>query len=332
MKKTLSTILFLSSVSSFANCIVELQYQNTVLGQNIFQSNICTDAMRDCKRTQKMYERTHMLPANELQCVKFDSNTGPIPTDPTGPSYPDPTPNDPTGGVGSDPNPMSRYEALRALEDAEGDAQQGEENFDLIMSYVRNGDIFLRDGVDSFNKILRYLGSNNTSSARILFKESMALSARQFLTAKDASDLIIKNIKVEGDVTQGLDNVKLAENYTDGNIGSSDIYMVNDEFIRVLKRLGINNTDSARLYFKAIATGRQLGQSLAREIDFSFRILDIEANTDQTLENMVLANKAANLSGVSMNEAVNTIIDLLNRYGSNNTTTVQQKFKKIYRL
>jgi len=324
MKTTLTSLLLLSSVSSFANCVVELQYQNNVLGQNIFSSQVCTDAMRDCKRTQKMYEMNHMLPANELQCVRFDSTTGPIPNDPI--------PNDPTGGVVTDPNPMSRYEALRALEDAEGDSQQGEENFDLIMSYVRNGDIFLRDGVQTYNKILGYLGSNNTDSARRLFKESMALSVRQYLTAKDASDLIIKNIKVEGDVNQGLDNVKLSESYIDGSMNASNIYMVNDEFIRVLKRVSISNTDSARQLFKALANGRRPGSSLSREIDNAFKILDIEGNIDQTLENMKLINQAASLSGVNMNEAVNTMIDLLKRYGASNTSTVQQKFKKIYRI
>ena len=39
--------------SAVANCTIELQYQGSVLGQNIFSAPICRDAIRECKRTQK---------------------------------------------------------------------------------------------------------------------------------------------------------------------------------------------------------------------------------------------------------------------------------------
>ena len=109
-----------------------------------------------------------MLPSDELSCVKFDDvvvnplNDGPVIVDP----------------INTDPSPMSRYQALRILEDAEGDSFQAEENFDIIMNYVNSGSVRLRDGVDSFVIILNATGSGNTTDARNGFRSVMDASLK----------------------------------------------------------------------------------------------------------------------------------------------------------
>lgn len=99
MKKLLLAALAASPLIASADCMIELQYQGTVLGQNVFTAPACRDAMRDCKRAEKSYERNHSL--TELSCVKIDDIDGPRDPNP----YPPTDPNPPGGGY-NPPGPV----------------------------------------------------------------------------------------------------------------------------------------------------------------------------------------------------------------------------------
>jgi hypothetical protein len=78
MKKTLFSTLMLLASGAYANdCIVELQFEGSVLGQNSFMAQSCLDATRECKRTQKRYEMRYGFNSDELSCVRLNgSSTG----------------------------------------------------------------------------------------------------------------------------------------------------------------------------------------------------------------------------------------------------------------
>jgi hypothetical protein len=321
MKNTLLlSVMALGSLSAMANCTVELQYQGSVLGQNIFSAQVCRDAIRECKRTQKTYERNHMLPSEELSCVKFDDvvvnppNDGPVIVDP----------------INTDPSPMSRYQALRILEDAEGDSRQAEENFDIIMNYVNSGAVRLRDGVDSFVMILTATGSGNTTEARNGFRSVMDASFKTGISSVVLSQQLSDNIKLENDANQGVQNFDILINLSQ-NTGLDPVELM-VEFNQVLVAVGTGSTTDARTLFNIIATTKRVNTRLSVVVNGALEILAIENDANQTAQNISLVNQAAQIRGVSFSEAKNTMIDLLNRYGSGSTTTVQNKFRKVFNI
>ena len=91
------------------------------------------------------------------------------------------------------------------------------------------------------------------------------------------------------------------------------------EFNQVLTSVGTASTIEARTLFNTI-------------VNATLEILSIENDANQTAQNISLVSEASKIRGVSFSEAKNTMIDLLNRYGSSNTTTVQNKFRKIFKI
>jgi hypothetical protein len=108
MKKNLlmSALVFGSlglTATASGSCVVELQYQGSILGQNIFEEANCREALKQCKITEKRYERDHLLPNEEMTCVNLGGSSDPIP-EPTPDPIPEPTP-DPI----PEPTPMPSY-------------------------------------------------------------------------------------------------------------------------------------------------------------------------------------------------------------------------------
>jgi len=324
MKKTLLlSVMAFSSFAAVADCTVELQYQGSVLGQNTFTAPVCRDAIRACKRTQKGYERNHMLPKEDLSCVKFDD----VIVNPPSDGQDGPVDIDP---INTNPNPMSRYQALRNLEDAEGDSVQAEENFDIIMNYVNSGSVRLREGVDSFIIILSATGSGNTTDARFGFNSVMEASARTNISPINLSQQLSENIRIENDADQGIQNFNmLADLSLRSGIDAINLMV---EFNQVLTSVGTGSTTEARTLFNTIVNSKRSNTRLAVVVNAALEILSIENDANQTAQNISLVSEASKIRGVSFSEAKNTMIDLLNRYGSGNTTTVQNKFRKIFNI
>ena len=89
MKNLILATTFLTSFSALANtCFVELQYQGSVLGQNVFEEQTCRDSLRQCKRAEKKYEMEHNL--SELECVRLEQTLPLPPSPPTPPRPPRP--------------------------------------------------------------------------------------------------------------------------------------------------------------------------------------------------------------------------------------------------
>ena len=87
MKKTLiAGLVALTSIPTFANCLVEMQYQGSRLGQYSFEAPTCREAKRECMKTSKKMEREVMIVSrnstepffldNELTCVTLTNNPG----------------------------------------------------------------------------------------------------------------------------------------------------------------------------------------------------------------------------------------------------------------
>lgn len=110
MKKLVLAVLAASPLLANADCLVELQYQGTVLGQNVFNAPVCREAMRECKRAEKSYERNHSL--TELSCVKVDDVARPHDPTPYPPGPVDPVP--PNGNPG--PFPTERITVTGKIE------------------------------------------------------------------------------------------------------------------------------------------------------------------------------------------------------------------------
>ena len=69
--------MLLASCAYANDCVVELQFEGAVLGQNSFMAQSCLDATRECKRTQKRYEMRYGFNSDELSCVRLNgSSTG----------------------------------------------------------------------------------------------------------------------------------------------------------------------------------------------------------------------------------------------------------------
>lgn len=329
MKKALLLSVFtLGSMSAMANCTIELQYQGTVLGQNIFSAPQCRDAIRECKKVQKSYERNHMLPADELSCVKYDD----VVTPGNG-GYDDDYTDGPVivhPPVNTDPRPMTRYEALRILEDAEGDSRQGEENYDLIMSYVTSGQVYLRDGVEAFVRILEAVGSSNTVEARNTFSIVLSSSQHSNISPVAIANIFAVNAQTEGDAKQARENLDFIASLSLSN--SLDLIEAMSEFDKLLSSIGASSTVSVRSLFNTIVTTKRINTRLSVVVNAAIAIERIESDVNQTTQNIALVNKATKSRSVSFSEAKNTMIDLLNRYGSGSTSTVQSKFRKIFSI
>lgn len=96
MKNFFLCALAIGSFSAMADanansCVVELQYQGAVLGQNVFAYDDCRSALRECKKTEMTYERQNNL--SELQCVRLSNAPAPMPPrSPLPPTPPMPAP------------------------------------------------------------------------------------------------------------------------------------------------------------------------------------------------------------------------------------------------
>lgn len=338
MKKTIiAGVVALSSMSTFANCVVEMQYQSMPFGQNVFQAGQCRDAIRECKKESKKLEREVMVVRRnssqpffmdgDLQCVKLTGNN--------------PGPGNGGGSTGNgddvivnpgpiDTNPMSRYEALSILENIENDTNQANQDFDLIMSYVNSGVIFVREGVDVFVSIINSTGSGNTSDAQLTFRNVMDKYTATGVSPMELASVFVNSNRIEGDNAQANDNlnmiVNLMPNYTEAPAEAGA------EFHRVLNLVGSGNTSEARTLFETIVNTKRQGTRLSRVVDIAIEIERMEGNAAQTAENIALVNRAAKMGGVTFSEASSTMISLLERHGAGNTSTVQNKFRRVYGL
>lgn len=338
MKKTLIvSVLALSSVSAFANCVVEMQYQGMPFGQNIYQTGQCRDAIRECKKASKKMEREVMIVRRnstipffqdgELQCVKMGDIVDPNPGN--GGS----TGNGDDVIVNPDPidtNPMSRYEALSILETIENDTNQANQDFDLIMSYVNSGTVFVREGVDVFVAIINSTGSGSTTDAQNIFRNVMDKYIATGVSPMELASVFVNSNRIEADNNQANENlnliVALMPNYTEA------VAEAGAEFHRVLNLVGKGSTTDARDLFTTIVQTKRQGTRLSRVVDAVIEIERMENNPAQTGENIALVNQAAKIPGVTFSEATSTLVSLLERHGAGSTTTVQNKFRRVYGL
>ena len=331
MKKTLiAGVLALSSVTTFANCVVEMQYQGMPFGQNIFQANQCRDAIRECKKTSKKLEREVMFVRRnssvpffmhgDLQCVKMGDVVGPGPGPGNDDVVVDPTP--------IDTNPMSRYEALSILETIENDTNQANQDFDLIMSFVNSGTVFVSEGVDVFVAIINSTGSGSTTDAQNTFRNVMDKYIATGVSPMELASVFVNSNRIEVDNNQANENLNLVVSLM--SVYTETVAQAGAEFHRVLNLIGKGSTTDARDLFTTIVESKRQGTRLSRVVDIVIEIQRMENNAAQTGENIALVNQAAKIPGVTFSEASATMISLLERHGAGSTTTIQNKFRRVY--
>lgn len=330
MKKTLiAGLVTLTSLPTFANCIVEMQYQGTRFGQNIFQGQTCRDAKRECNKTLKAMEREVMVVTRnatepffmegDLTCATVnDVNPGPGNGGNNGNGGN-------SGGIGNgptpmDPNPMSRYEALMILEDIENDRNQADQDFEIIMSYVNQGVIFTREAVDVFVAAINSTEASSTSDAQRVFSNVMEKFIQSGVTPMEYASIFVNSNRIENDNSQAEENLNMIYNLMPQLTEMPA--QAAAEFHRVLNKVGSGSTTEARSLFTTIVNTKRAGTRLSRVVDIAIDIQTRENNASQTGENIALVNQAASISGVTFSEAANTMISLLDRYGAGSTTTV----------
>ena len=347
MKKLLISALAISCFSASASarhCVMELQYQGAVLGQNIFSSEICREAMRECKRTQIMYEREHML--SELQCVRIDGNQTPSPipprTNPTPPrnggnppypgdggNYPYPGDGGNTGPLPPNPTPVyTRLDAMSDLERMENDNQQASDNYLLIMSHVDQGIIDLRGAVTVFGQIMQANGgSNSTDDTRGVFSYIMGEVSYQ-TSALELAMAYETMARLENDSQQALENLRLVINQAKMN--QTNIVLSLEIFSQMLAASGANNTTTVRAVFSELIKTKMVRLDVAVADYGRLRVLENE--DAHAMDNYKLVLQAARRSGSSYQEAMTSMEELSRRHGANQTDTVQRKFREIFRL
>jgi hypothetical protein len=330
-EKTLMTSLMLLSSGLYANdCMVELQFEGAVLGQNTFIAQTCIDATRECKRAQKRYEMRFGFTSADLSCVRL----GDVSPNPGNGGY-NPNPNPNPGNGGYNPNPgngnydptYSRTQALLDLEAIENSTSQADEVYSMIISYVNDFKITLKDGVDLFREITRIHGGNGSTTAtkqafEILVEEAALTQADVFLLAQKYDSIM----STERSVDQSVENILFIFNQT--QVNNIESVRAMDSFNIILNIVGSGNTTDARNVFSRLVRVRRVMLETLVE-DFQELFL-IERSVNDALSDLNLVLSAAELPSVRYREAKQSMIDLLNTYGSGSTSTVQSKFRRIY--
>lgn len=340
MKKTLFSTLMLLASGAYANdCIVELQFEGSVLGQNSFMAQSCLDATRECKRTQKRYEMRYGFNSDELSCVRLNGssigNGGYNPQNPNpGNGGYNPNPNSGNGGYNPNSNPgydptYSRTQALLDLERLEGSSSQADEVFELITAYVSDLQIGLRNGVELFTELTRIHGGNGSTTFTKSVFEVMVAEANSnqidvFELTKKYEDLVV----TEGSKEQAIENLQvIARLSLENNV---ELIRAIDGFNVVLNTIGNGNTSSARTIYASLISVRRVMLEII--IEDYIEMYRIEGDMNAAIGNIELILEAAAIPSVRYREAKQSMIDLFATYGSGNTSTVRSKFRRIYGL
>lgn len=323
MKKMIVTAAtFVASVAQANVCTVELQYQGNVLGQNTFSAPDCRSAMRECKRTEKIYEIEHNL--GELACARVDSmpapgNGGYNPYPPTNPEPPVPRPNP----------PYSRLEAMRELDAMENSSSDADGNYNLIMNHVEAGQIGLKEGVEIFRILMRANGgSGSTSESRAAFSKIVA-SLRSSSDPMADAYAYEEMAGLENGPSDAVKNLSIAV-----DVSSSEglsLKSALNSFVRLLKTWGSGKTDDVGQVFERLANGRSL-RPFDRAVEDYITLAVLENTPEDAMKNYELVVEASLRAGIPYREALKSMQSLSKSYGANSTATVQTKFKEIYRF
>jgi len=338
MNKTILTALMVLGTSgAYANdCMVELQFEGSVLGQNTFIGQTCIDATRQCKRAEKTYERKYGFTNDELSCVRV-GDIGPGNGGNNGGNNGGYNPGNGgnNGGNNGGYNPgngnydptYSRTQALLDLEQIERSSNDASEAFDLIIMNVDQFKVSLRDGVDLYREITRiHNGPSSTTSTmqvfELLVNEASASQVDVLALAQSYDSMMI----AERDMNQSIENVSLVASLAANN--NVDIIQALDSFVVLLKMIGTDQTTSVRNVFSRIITIKRIMLQTAIS-DFQ-TMLNLESGVDDAIGNYDLVIMAASSPSIRYNEALQSMIDLLNNYGASSTSTVRSRFRQIY--
>ena len=363
MKKSLlTTLIALGSLSSYnamaADCVVELQFEGAVLGQNTFIGNTCIDAVRDCKRTQKAYERKYSFADGELSCVRLgDIGPGPGPGNGGGHNGGGHTGGGHNGGNnggynggghnggghnggghtggnnggyngGYDPN-YSNLQALNDLEDMENDNSQARDVYNVILDFVDQRMLGLREGVDLYAQILSANGgANSTDASKAVLIMLVNEAAASQIAPAILGDAYVRMVNAENDDDQAKENLRIVLNQA--QINGVDPVLAIDTFAALLEASGPNATDEVRRVFLEFIVIRRV--SIDKAIRDYTVIANLENSADDAMSNYKLVLAAAERPSVRYRDALDAMIQLLQRHGANGTSTVQSKFRDIFRL
>lgn len=317
MKKTLLILTAVASAQSYAMCTAELQYQGSVLGRNIFTAYECRDALRECKMAQKTYERENKL--SELECVSYnDSNPTP---------YPNPNPN-PNPYPNPDQN-YSRLEALRAIEAVENSAQDADMNLNLVLNEVSRNVGSLYELTTVFVKLMQLNGgANSTSETQAMFKRFADIAFLNHMGATEvveAYELISRNENGNADSQRA---VELALNLSASH--GITLYEAAQAYVDILRVEGGANSTT-----ETVSTMTYLTNLTQREKRSSIQFyLDIRALENGSADARNLLGLVFNAidKGIRPNEAQGSMVSLLRQYGANETSTIINKYRNMFRI
>jgi hypothetical protein len=286
-------------------CVIELQYQGTVLGQNVFVDSICKNARKECRKTKRRYEKEHLLP--KLRCQRLD--------------IPNTRPNN--------PNPVyTRMQALSDLEVAEaGSRSQAQQNFDMILDSVEQGIISLYDGTQLVIGLLQ-VDHTKTREIQGLYRKIMAIALTSQVDPFLLGQEMLINTQIEKNVSQPTETLQLVVTHNNDN----KVHVLDgmQAFNLLLGASDKSKTNEVREAYKKLVAANI--PSMFRAAKNFTKIRPLENNDKDAMENTILVAAAASIQGVSYAEALQTMVELLQKYGSGETNTVQAKFKKIFRL
>ena len=318
MKKTIITgaILAMSSFGAQAQqCVIELQFEGSVLGQNTFVANNCMQAMRDCKRTQKTYERRFSFSENDLSCVRLGD---------IGPG----NGNGPGNGPGNG-GYYTNLDALTDLENMENDNNQARDVYNLILSYVDRRVVDLKIAVDLYEQILMSNGgANSTDASKVVLIMLLNESEATGLAPMVLADAYTRMVNAENDDEQAKENLRIVLREAQAN--GVDPILALDAFTAMLESSGPNATDDVRNVFTRFITIRRV--SIDKAIRDYTIIANLENSADDAMSNYELVLEAARTPSIRYRDAFSTMVELLERYGANSTSDVQRRFRDVFRI
>lgn len=195
------------------------------------------------------------------------------------------------------------------------------DTFKFVKSSVKEGEIFhnamefYKDVTDNFPKL----------------KES---EQKQIFTAitdtespgnrENALKQMDRQIKAENGFDDAMGNYKLVRNSLSEN---ETLTGATDEFMRIMDKLGSNNTDGVRSIFNYVKQ-TPAGEERDTEISEIFRHIDAENGYDDGLNNYKLIKN--NLQpGETISGAGDDLIAILNKMGDNNTEEARNSFNVL---
>lgn len=329
MKKALLIFTAVASAQSYAMCTAELQYQGSVLGRNVFTAYECRDALRECKMAQKTYERENKL--SELECVSYnDSNPNP-PTNPYPPTNPNPNPYPPTN-PNPYPNPgqnYSRLEALRAIEAAENSAQDADMNLNLVLDEVSRNVGSLYELTNVFVKLLQLNGgANSTSETQVMFKRFADIAFLNHMPMTEVSDAYELVSRAENGNSDSQKAVELSLNLSISH--GISLYEAATAYVDILRAEGgANSTSDTVTTITYLTNLTQREKRSAIQFYLDIRVLENGSADARNLLNLVFN---AIDKGIRASEAQGSMVSLLRQYGANETSTIINKYRNMFRI